>query len=91
MTSAGIWLTGVVREFQWNNPHAWIRKTVGADEVATLSADNRPITHPYPIHGVAFATTGIPAVAFTGANNTASIGVALFIPQTTAVTATATG
>ena len=31
-----------------DNPHAWIRKAVGAEEVATLSAENRPITHPYP-------------------------------------------
>lgn len=44
--SAQIW--SLCSEVSAQNPHAWIRKPVSADSVAMLSADNRPITHPYP-------------------------------------------
>jgi acetyl-CoA C-acetyltransferase len=30
-----------------SNPHAWLRKRVTADEIATKSANNRPIAFPY--------------------------------------------
>lgn len=44
--SAEIWAR--CSEVAAQNPHAWIRKSVSAHAVASLSADNRPITHPYP-------------------------------------------
>ncbi|MEM6709326.1 MAG: acetyl-CoA acetyltransferase [Pseudomonadota bacterium] len=31
-----------------DNPHAWIRSPVSAEEIATPSASNRPVSFPYP-------------------------------------------
>lgn len=43
--SAAIWSR--FSEIAADNPHAWLRKPVSAEEIATTSANNRPITFPY--------------------------------------------
>jgi len=43
--SAAIWAN--FSEIAANNPHAWLRKPVSAEEIATPSANNRPIAFPY--------------------------------------------
>jgi acetyl-CoA C-acetyltransferase len=43
--SAAIWAK--FSEVAANNPHAWLRSPVSAEEIATPSANNRPIAFPY--------------------------------------------
>lgn len=43
--SAGIWSR--FSEVAADNPHAWLRMPVSAEEIATASANNRPIAFPY--------------------------------------------
>jgi acetyl-CoA C-acetyltransferase len=43
--SAAIWAG--LSEVAAGNPHAWLRKAVTAEEIATPSANNRPIAFPY--------------------------------------------
>ena len=48
-----------------NNPHAWIRKAMSAEEIRTPSAVNRPVSYPYP--------------KFMNSNNNVDQGAALIL------------
>jgi acetyl-CoA C-acetyltransferase len=44
--SAALWAR--LSEVAAHNPDAWMQRAVGADEIATVTAGNRPICWPYP-------------------------------------------
>ena len=44
--SAALWAR--LSEVAAHNPNAWMQRAVGADEIATVTAGNRPICWPYP-------------------------------------------